>query len=113
MQVLTSILVAAGASVSMGVWYRYRRKRAWRTLAGKRGLKVIGGGFNGMPELVGELDGYPIRVWVSEVEPSVQFTVVNAAQQTLRRPGFEQDLDALTGLLDEAVRRAVLDAEKA
>ena len=112
MEILSSIAVAAGASVSMGLWYRYRRKQAWRALARKRGLTVTGGGVGGTPELVGQIGGHSVRVWVREIEPSVQFTVVDAADQTLTRPGFERDLDALTGLLDEAVRRADLAAEE-
>jgi hypothetical protein len=111
LEILSSIVVAAGASVSMGLWYRYRRKQAWRVLARKRGLKIVGGGVNGLPELVGEIDGYPVRVWVRELEPSVQFTVVDVAEQTLTRSGFERDLNVLIGLLDEALRRADRDAE--
>jgi hypothetical protein len=112
LEILSSIVVAAGASVSMGLWYRYRRKQAWRQLAGKRGLKVLGGGINGSPELVGEIDGFPVRLWLRTLEPSGELTVADVAEQPLTRPGFERDLAALTGLLDEAVRRAVLDAEE-
>ncbi len=106
MEILSSIAVAAGASVTMGLWYRYRRKQAWRQLARKRGLVVRGGGVKGLPELEGELDGHSVRIWVREMEPTVQFTVVDAGDQTVTRPGFERDLAALTGMLDEALRRA-------
>lgn len=106
MEILSSIAVAAGASVTMGLWYRYRRKQAWRQLARKRGLQVLHGGIQGLPELHGELEGHSVRIWVREMEPTVQFTVVDAGDQTLTRPGFERDLPALTGLLDEALRRA-------
>lgn len=111
MELLSSIAVAAGASVSMGLWYRYRRRQAWRQLARSRGLRVRGGGVSGLPELRGQVDGHPVRIWVRELEPTVQFTVVDAGEQTVTRPGFERDLPTLSGMLNEALRRAKLAAQ--
>lgn len=113
MEVLTSVVVATGAALGMGTWYRFRRKQAWRKLARSKGLELVGGGVAGSPELRGELEGFAVRVFVRQVEPGVQFTVAEVGSATLTRPGFERDLSSLSSLVDQALIRAAHDAAEA